>query len=433
VSQVLVQLARLGDVVQCLPLCRALRRQGELTLVLSFDPGQALRREADHTVVLDLPALMRLRDHPAHLRMALTNSLGTISRVRHEGVFCLNADSLASGIAALIPARRRAGAGCPLSAYHQWLHVLPKHRRENQLHLCEAMLSLTGSDESGPWPARTPGSGRILVHPGSGSECRRMPLAFWVQVVEGLLPAGREILLTGSATERSLCDEIVARSPGAGRVSTCAGETSLDDLVALLDDATLLIAQDTGVLHLGAWRSCPLLALYHASAWARETAPWQEGAHVLQALEECSPCHEGRPACEELPCRQQLDPGEVAELAMAIVAGRDMRLPHHPGRRHLRCGVDAVGLELHGEAEQRESETMRRQQWKALHGHFDLPGFDWQRATRLREAAEDAADIANWRRREWPRPPAGLLEKWAWMHEGAMLGKDWDGLREHAC
>lgn len=434
-NSVVLQLARLGDLVQSLPLCQSLRRQGALTLVLAFEPGQLLRQEADRVVVLDLPSMARLRNEPGRLLGLLLEAWGGWSALGEscDLLCCLNDDPLVHLLSTMIPAREVRGAGQSMDGYHQWLHALPEFRGSNQLHLSEAMLSLGSPGPAGLWPRRTPGPGPVLVHPGSGSPHRRLPQDFWLRLIDGLLPLGREIVLTGSQAERATCAQILDKCPPGAGVVTRAGETTLDELCQLLDQAALLVAQDTGVLHLGAWRGTPLLGLYHASAWARETAPWQRGAQVVQATEACGPCVEGCATCGDFHCHEQLDPKELCALAQSLILDEPIALPPRPGRLHLRVEEDAMGMSFSSSGHDARSSKARAGQWAMLHGSWKELSPSPRRENLLGQAVADGWTVAQWRQRVWGRRPLNLNEQWMWAREAALLSPASKANPVHTC
>jgi hypothetical protein len=104
-------------------------------------------------------------------------------------------------------------------------------------------------------------------------------------------------------------------------VRSLAGRTSIDELLAHLEQAALVIAQDTGVLHLAAATSTPVLGLYHGSARALETGPFQHGAHLLEIVADCHPCSEGRMSCADRDCRHWLHFHDTARVALALLRG----------------------------------------------------------------------------------------------------------------
>lgn len=437
-GSLVIQLARLGDLLQSLPLCRALRAAGPVTVVTAFDPGPRLRAEADRWVVLDPAALAAAADAVA-FRRRLAEAWGGAPGWDEpaDRVVCLNEDRAATALAGLLRSRRRAGAGVAGDPYPLWLHALAGHRAHNRLQLSEAMLAIApGSAPPPPPPALPPGAGPVVLHPGSGSPARRLPAAFWRDLGIGLWRMSRRRLcITGGPAEESEAEALAEGLGGAAEVENRCGGTDLDELQELLAAAALVVAQDTGVLHLAAHLRRPLLGLYHGSASPWETAPWQDGAHLLWAREDCAPCLEGLAPCGDYHCRGNLEAGETAALAAALLAGGPAALPERRGRLHLICRADSWGLRPVPAAGVPDptNEGMRAQQLALLGRRTateeqPVAGRPAGRAGRLERARVCGTPLADWRRREWPRPPRDLAEAWVWRREAVLLaGPEGDG------
>jgi hypothetical protein len=101
----------------------------------------------------------------------------------------------------------------------------------------------------------------------------------------------------------------------------------------------LLLAPDTGLMHLAAHLGTPVLAFFLASAWAWETGPYGMGHKVWQSVPPCAPCLESRPCPHRQVC---LEPFKSA----AWIA----RLRGRPGETAIQAplllssSLDALGL-----------------------------------------------------------------------------------------
>jgi len=100
-----------------------------------------------------------------------------------------------------------------------------------------------------PWPLPPERRGATVVHPGASSPARRWPPDRWAGVAAAERRAGRTVVVTGSAAERPLADE-VARSAGLSPRAVLAGRTDLRGLAALVAHAGRVFCGDTGVGHL---------------------------------------------------------------------------------------------------------------------------------------------------------------------------------------
>lgn len=130
----------------------------------------------------------------------------------------------------------------------------------------------------------------VAIHPGAGAAVKQWPPAAWAQVARGLMEApGARILLTGGASERPLTDAIAAEL--SGPVFNAAGQTSLDQLAALLARCRLALGADSGPLHLAVAVGTPTVHLYGPVS-AEKFGPWGDPAHhvVLKTAWPCAPC-----------------------------------------------------------------------------------------------------------------------------------------------
>lgn len=106
--------------------------------------------------------------------------------------------------------------------------------------------------------------GRYLcIHPGASVLDRCWAIQNFAAVGDAIAERGLQVVLTGSATERTLT-EAVAQHMQAPTLNL-AGHTSLGTLAALLSQAALLVSNDTGVSHLAAALQVPSVVVFTGS------------------------------------------------------------------------------------------------------------------------------------------------------------------------
>jgi lipopolysaccharide heptosyltransferase I len=152
-----------------------------------------------------------------------------------------------------------------------------------------------------------PGASRYAVFmPGANWETKRWP----VERFEFLVAPLRERFGLQSVVAGGDMDSILAKQiPGAIDLT---GRTNLRQMVALLERADLVIANDTGPMHMAAALGRPLVALYGPTS-PRRTGPFGRMDNVLRVDIPCSPCFSR--SCTHQSCMQWLGVESVLKLA----------------------------------------------------------------------------------------------------------------------
>jgi heptosyltransferase-1 len=97
-----------------------------------------------------------------------------------------------------------------------------------------------------------------LINPGAGWGAKRWPVERYALVAQGLMARGFRVLVNAGPGEESMADVIVKEASGAAIPLA----TSLSQLIALTRRVSLLIAGDTGPLHLACALGRPVVGIY---------------------------------------------------------------------------------------------------------------------------------------------------------------------------
>lgn len=355
-----LQLARLGDLVQTAPMLRGLRRaypQARITLAAQPGPAQLLDGFGlfDCRVPLPYDAVSALESAQAGEGFGGLGPFASEPAFRVEYDLLVNASNdLGSAILCeRIPARRKlgrihtyAGELRLLGTWAKYMYAMVSHRRENMFNLVDiqagmAELPLTPEPaclpvpEAGRAAARAlladagvgpignpPGRRRprVALQAGASASHRAWSPDHFAALGSGLLrEPGADIVLVGDGSERERCAELAARIGGKG-VANLAGRTGLPQLHAVLGECDLLISNDTGSIHVAAAAGTPTLGLYFSTAHYAETAPYGAGHSVLQVEIPCAPCDASN-VCAVQRCREYLLPDSVLATARWLLAG----------------------------------------------------------------------------------------------------------------
>jgi lipopolysaccharide heptosyltransferase I len=174
----------------------------------------------------------------------------------------------------------------------------------------EFPLSVSDKDRAAV-AGRLPAGPFAVLLPGTNWPTKRWPTAQFAALVEPLRQRlGLASVVAGGAADRVLAMQI----SGA---TDLTGQTTLGELVALLDRASLVIANDSGPMHIAAALGKPLVALFGPTNPIR-TGPYGRADSVLRVDIPCSPCYSRR--CSHKSCLAWLTTRPVLALAEAQMA-----------------------------------------------------------------------------------------------------------------
>jgi ADP-heptose:LPS heptosyltransferase len=108
----------------------------------------------------------------------------------------------------------------------------------------------------------------VVIHPGATDPRRRWPASYFADAAASLAAEGVQVLVVGDESEKALAQEVVglaqSKIPERDReaVRSVAGELDLGQLAALLDEATVMLASDSGPRHLAQALGTPTVGIF---------------------------------------------------------------------------------------------------------------------------------------------------------------------------
>ncbi len=333
-----VQLARIGDLVQTKRLLLTLRGEAEVHLcvapVLAEFAGVLYPFAHVHT----LPAHSQGNTAPEAVLRAARDTLAELRRLDFSAVYLLNFSPLSYAVAALFPPETTHGFACENGQrmYGDWPALglaLARRRSFAPLNLVDFWANLHPSplppEKVNPIP-RPAGSRRVGIVM-SGRETRRtLPSAQLAACAAAVFQArgGPSLVCIGAENDRPLVRRLARLLPpqAAKRLEDATGTTSIAELPDLIAGLDLLITPDTGAMHIAAHVGVPVQAFFLSSAWCFETGPYGFGHTVWQAAAPCSPCLESAPCGHSLRC---LEPFGHAGFLAHLSGKYDGAWPEH--------------------------------------------------------------------------------------------------------
>ena len=141
---------------------------------------------------------------------------------------------------------------------------------------------------------------------------KRWPASHFAELATHLaqeLP-NANIILLGSKSDHQLAEEILQQSQDSVKIHNWCGNTSLDEAIALIGLAKVVVSNDSGLMHIAAALKTPQIAIFGSSDPAH-TPPLSENAKVIWLNLPCSPCHKKECPLGHLKCLNDILPQQV--------------------------------------------------------------------------------------------------------------------------
>ena len=156
----------------------------------------------------------------------------------------------------------------------------------------------------------TQGSPVIFCPGAEYGPAKRWPARHFAALAARLGDASQPVWLLGSDKDRALSEEIVRQAQGAAQ--NLCGCTTLEQAIDLLAGARLVVANDSGLMHVAAALERPLLALYGSSS-PEFTPPLSQHAKIIATDIACSPCFQRVCPLGHFKCLEDLTPQRVLQ------------------------------------------------------------------------------------------------------------------------
>ena len=156
----------------------------------------------------------------------------------------------------------------------------------------------------------------ICLMPGSLWPSKAWPASHFRALLLKARAEGFQVAVLGSPSEATVCDEVA----GVEGLNLC-GSTTLAEAAAWLRGAKAAIGNDSGLSHLAAACSTPVLALYGATDPGGST-PWGPRSAVLRRYGiPCIPCFKRNCFVEGHPCLDGISMDQVWEGTLKLLSG----------------------------------------------------------------------------------------------------------------
>ncbi len=329
-----VTLSNIGDVILTLPALDYLRKefpQAKITVVSGPRPKGIF--EAN-------PAVDNLIIYDKHAR--LKEKIKLFGRLQKEH-FDLVVDLRNSFFGLLLPARYKAPIFLRGSGHMKDRHLsrvqgsefLPV-RQAGRVQGSEAKKTIESSLCIGPQDREyvenifkensiAQHDKIVIIAPGARSSTKRWPKEKFAQLAERIIgELAAKVILVGDRADAFITKYIGEQSSHS--LLDLAGKTTISQLGALLRKASLLITNDSAVLHLASYLDLPIVAIFGPTS-DKKYGPWSGVWATVKKEIFCRPCEKAECRFRTLDCMHLVKVEDVLRQVINILVQGSGFLP----------------------------------------------------------------------------------------------------------
>ena len=277
----------MGDILHALPAVTALRLahpQWAIDWVIEPQWQALFTAEDSLGRVVSQPLVDRVHFAPTKEWRKAPFSEKTLREIKllrrtlqaggYDAVLDLQGAIRSAVVGRMAKCRRLIGEEAPRERVARWLYservvTQGRHVIEQDVELAAAVAGdeLTPTTPTLPtdpaaeaWADQTLHSSQtaVLINPGAGWGAKRWPVERYASVANGLIAKGFRVVVNAGPGEFPLAETIEQATGGAATPLTC----SLHQLISLTRRVALMIAGDTGPLHLACALGRPVVGIY---------------------------------------------------------------------------------------------------------------------------------------------------------------------------
>ena len=150
---------------------------------------------------------------------------------------------------------------------------------------------------------------------------KRWPIDRYRELAQRLSAAGHPVWVFGSGKEHTVGEQIAAGQ--AGHVVNLCGQTALEDVVDLLSLASVVVTNDSGLMHVAAAGGVNIVAIY-GSTTPDYTPPLTDRAQIIYEKLSCSPCFKRECPLGHTLCLKNIEVERVMHAAKRMIANNGL-------------------------------------------------------------------------------------------------------------
>lgn len=159
----------------------------------------------------------------------------------------------------------------------------------------------------------------ILCPGAEYGPAKRWPPAHFAALAARFVGDGLQVWIVGSPNDKPAAQSVLeAAGESARDIRDLTGRTDLGTAIDLLSLGSVVISNDSGLMHAAAAVGVPMVALFGSSS-PRYTPPMSNVAKIAKIDIACSPCFKRECPKGHFRCMRDLDPRAVYDLARSAL------------------------------------------------------------------------------------------------------------------
>ena len=152
---------------------------------------------------------------------------------------------------------------------------------------------------------------------------KQWPAEHYAAVAQEFASRGWQVALFGSANDQAAAQDIRQRLSAQAQAQciSLAGQTTLAEAVDVLSQASAVVSNDSGLMHIAAALGRPMAVVYGSTS-PGFTPPLSDNVSVQQLEVDCGPCFKRECPLGHLKCLQDLSAQRVIKSLDGLLAAK---------------------------------------------------------------------------------------------------------------
>ncbi len=333
----ILQLSRLGDILQSTLLLNSLKCGGNTIYLLGDEKNIEIAKEIeliDHFIPLEINTLLSSikKDELTACFDSIDDFIKVIDSNNFKYIVNLNHSDINFYISSLIKSEVKRGFKIENSNFINFIYEQIKDRKSNRFNLVDIFnffsdnpirsrnlfINRNFTSKNIEFINKISKNRKNLVfHLGAGHKLREWGVSNFAKLGNLILKNfDYNIILTGSKGEKSLAKAFTLEIEDdfKDKIINLTGKTDIPLLKAVLAKSEIVFSTDTGVMHLAAATLTKNISIFYGSAFVYETAPYNEDSIIISPNIFCYPCLEGEQQCKNIDCKRLVTPEDIMQL-----------------------------------------------------------------------------------------------------------------------